>query len=252
MQPGVQLSTVRVVPAERRKFAACSEIDQQPTAAWSTRQASASRAGERDATFRRKLARGIVWMLSKLTTQSVGTPSSRFVNSSSETSMRRLLVSAATTVYLHFGSRAGLVDALFQHLAEREKLDESTRPVWEAPDAATALEEWARHLANYHPRLIAVTRAVERVQRVDADAARHRQRVVRGQIAGCRRLATWLDEEGRLAPPWTVDTATDMLWALISTDMIEGLLVERNWSRRRLTEHLAVLLRATFTTPSGG
>jgi len=28
-------------------------------------------------------------------------------------------------------------------------------------------------------------------------------------------------------PPWTVDTATDLVWALVSTDMIEGLLVER-------------------------
>lgn len=150
-------------------------------------------------------------------------------------------------VYLHFASRAALVDALFRHIAEHEGLDDSTRRVWAAPDGVAALDEWARHLAHYHARLIAVSRAVDRVRRDDADAARHRRRVVRAQLANCRRLAVRLDKEGRLAPPWTVDTATDMLWALISTDMIEGLLVERRWSRRRLAQHLAVLLRSTFT-----
>lgn len=149
--------------------------------------------------------------------------------------------------YLHFASRADLVSALFRHIAETEGLAESTERVWQAPTAVDALDEWARHLARYHPRLIAVTRAVERVRGLDPDAAAHRRRVVRAQLANCRRLATWLHDEGRLAPPWTVDTATDMLWALISTDMIDGLLADRGWSQRRLAESLGLLLRATFT-----
>ena len=148
-------------------------------------------------------------------------------------------------VYLHFASRSELVSALFDYVAQTEGLAESTAPVWDAPDAAAALDEWARHLARYHPRLIAVTRAVERVQRDDPGAAAHRQRVVRAQLANCRRLAEWLEREGRLAPPWTVETATDMLWALISTDMIEGLLTRR-WSRRLLGERLGLVLRSTF------
>jgi AcrR family transcriptional regulator len=150
--------------------------------------------------------------------------------------------------YLHFGSRTDLVAALFQHIAATEGLSESTERVWAAPNATAALDEWARHLARYHSRLLAVTRAVERVHRVDPDAADHRAHVVKAQLDNCHRLASWLHEEGRLAPPWTVDTATDMLWALISTDMIEGLLVGRRWSRRRLAERLGLLLRSTFAT----
>lgn len=149
-------------------------------------------------------------------------------------------------LYLHFTNRANLVNALFRYIAETEGLAESTGRVWEAPDSPAALDQWARHLAHYHLRLVAITRAVERERDRDPDAARHQSRVVRAQLANCRRLATWLDEEGRLAAPWTVATATDMLWALISTDMIEGLVVHRRWSQRRLERHLAVLLRATF------
>lgn len=151
-------------------------------------------------------------------------------------------------VYLHFSSRAALVDSLFQHIGQTEGLAESTGRVWEAPNAVAALDEWARHVARYHSRLLAVTRAIERVRREDADAARHWQRVVRAQLSNCRKLARWLEEEGSLASSWTIDTATDMLWALISTDMIEGLLVERRWSRKRLASHLSTLLTSTFAS----
>ncbi len=69
---------------------------QHPVAAWRVRQASAIRAGVSSATRRRSASREIVWMLSKFTTLSEGTPSSG-VNSSSDTSPRRVRVSAATT-----------------------------------------------------------------------------------------------------------------------------------------------------------
>jgi hypothetical protein len=73
---------------------------------------------------------------------------------------------------------------------------------------------------------------------------------MREQLAACRRLAAWLERERKLAAPWTVETAADMLFALISTDLLERLLVERGWSQERLVEHLAALLRATFVIAS--
>ncbi|MGH2587832.1 MAG: TetR/AcrR family transcriptional regulator [Dehalococcoidia bacterium] len=149
-------------------------------------------------------------------------------------------------VYLHFSSRADLVAALFQFAGESEGLADSLRPVWEAPDAVTALDQWARHLARYHPRLLAVDRAIESVRRTDPDAARYRDRVRQAQYGTCRTLATRLEQERRLAAPWTVETAADMLLALISTDMIETLLVDRRWSHKRLGDHLALLFRSAF------
>jgi AcrR family transcriptional regulator len=152
-------------------------------------------------------------------------------------------------VYLHFPSRTELVTALFDYVAELEGLDESLQRVWEAPDALSAVDEWARHLARYHPRVLAVDRAVDRVRRVDADAALHHAVVARRQQATVRTLVAWLEREGRLRPPWTVATATDMLWALTSTEVVERLMVDRNWSRKRFTEHVSMLLHATFAMP---
>ena len=69
---------------------------QQPVAAWRVRQAWAMRFGGRVVTRRRQVVRGMVWMLSKLTTQSVGTPSAG-VSASSDTTPRTVRVRAATT-----------------------------------------------------------------------------------------------------------------------------------------------------------
>lgn len=153
-------------------------------------------------------------------------------------------------VYLHYASRAELVTALFDFVSEREGLAASIRPVWAAPDAVTALEEWARHLARYQPRILAVDLAAERVRQLDPDAAGHRQIVINDQRSACRRLASWLQDEQRLAPSWTVQTATDMLWALMSSGMIHSLLVDCSWPPRRYGDHLALLLRSTFVRDS--
>ncbi len=70
---------------------------QQPLASRSRRHACAIRLGDTVATRRRNESRRIVWMLSRFTTQSLGTPSSSTVSSSSDTSPRFVRVNAATT-----------------------------------------------------------------------------------------------------------------------------------------------------------
>ncbi|MBO0827772.1 MAG: TetR/AcrR family transcriptional regulator [Streptosporangiales bacterium] len=150
------------------------------------------------------------------------------------------------SVYLHFASPADLVDALFDYVADVEDLDGSVARVWAAGDAVAALRAWAVHLAEYHLRVLAVDRAVDRVRRRDSAAAAHHRRVLAAKRGNCRRIVTWLHDEGRLAEPWTVPSATDMMNVLASSDVVEGLLVDRRWSRRRFAEHLAVLLESTF------
>lgn len=151
-------------------------------------------------------------------------------------------------VYMHFPTRADLVGAMYDHVAHEEGLDESLQRVWAAPDALAALDAWAAHLADYHPRLLDVDRAVQRVWRDDPDAAAHRARVVGAKLANCRRLARWLAQEGRLSSAWTTESAADMLFALVASDVIEALLLDRRWSRRRLADRLALLFRSTFAT----
>ncbi len=153
-------------------------------------------------------------------------------------------------VYLHFAARTELITALYEYVNETAEMAASLKSVWQAPDAAAALEEWAQHLARCHTRLIPVGRAFQRVRGTDPDAEHFWELVMRQWRASCRRLAEWLAAEERLAAPWTVPTATDMLWALMSFDVIEALVVDRRWSRKRLARRLAVLLQSTFVAPA--
>jgi AcrR family transcriptional regulator len=150
-------------------------------------------------------------------------------------------------VYLHFTSRAELVSALYEYLGEAEGLRVSLARVWTSPDALAALDEWAYHIARTHPRILAVARAHDRFRRTDPDAGRYWQQVMDGWLKGCRRLMSWLGDEGHLAQPWTVETAADMMYGLMSFDLLERMCEDRRWSRMRYGESLARLFRATFT-----
>ncbi|HEY1571697.1 MAG TPA: helix-turn-helix domain-containing protein [Pseudonocardiaceae bacterium] len=154
-------------------------------------------------------------------------------------------------VYLHFNSRTDLVTALFDHVSREEGLAGSLQAVWDAPSAVDALDEWARHLARYTPRVLAVDNAVELVRDHDDDARKHYRTVVRQQRANARRVIRWLYQDGVLVPDWTVDTATELLWALMSADVVRRLVVDLHWSRKQLAEHLVRTFRSVFVAPNG-
>lgn len=149
-------------------------------------------------------------------------------------------------VYLHFESRADVVDALFAYIAETEDLHGSVDRVWAAPDSIAALDEWAQHFTRYHSKVLPVDRAVHRVHHADPDVSQHRRKILAAKTANCRRIAEWLERDGCLAEPWTVGTATDMLLALATSDVLETLLADRRWSKRQIAAHYAALLRSTF------
>lgn len=149
-------------------------------------------------------------------------------------------------IYLHFSTRTDLVTALYRSLGETEELAASLRRVWDSPDAMTALDEWARHIARSHPRILATLRAVEHSRHTDPDAATLWHTTMTNWHKGSGRLIRWLADDGRLAPEWTVAAANDVLWSLMSLDLLERLITDRRWSTRRFAEHYATLLRSTF------
>jgi len=155
-------------------------------------------------------------------------------------------------VYLHFTTRAELVTALFSRLGETEEIGASLQRVWDSPDAVTALAEWGRHIARIHPKILPAIQAAERARHVDPDAAELWRTGQRRWLTGARRLADWLAREERLALPWTPVTAADMIWSLMSPDLLTRLMRERGWSPRRTGDHLAALLTATFARNQEG
>lgn len=152
------------------------------------------------------------------------------------------------SAYLHFSSRAQAVDQLFAYVADAEGLQQSLARVWSAPDSVAALRGWAEHYADYHLRVLPVDRAVARVERRDSDAAAHRSRVRGAKLGNCRRLAEWLAEEDRLASPWSVETAAEVLSALTNSDFAESLVLDGGWSPADLAENFGQVLVRTFVS----
>jgi AcrR family transcriptional regulator len=150
------------------------------------------------------------------------------------------------SVYLHFATRGELLVALYDHVYGAEGLDESIRPVLDAPDPVTALDEFAAHLCRIRPRVHAVATAIQRQRRDDPDLAAHWDVVARDQRRICRQLIKALHREGLLRDSWTIASATDMLWALMSNDLMDNLTIDCGWSVTRYANHLATVMRAVF------
>lgn len=151
-------------------------------------------------------------------------------------------------VYLHFAGRTELLAALYHHLGETEELAVSLQAVWDSADAASALTEWAEHIARSHPRILGIIQAIERAKYDDSDAAELSKTAQGNWLKGSRRLMRWLSDEDRLAAQWTIDTATDMMWALMSIDLLDRLVNQRRWPSRRVADHLKTLFHATFVS----
>jgi AcrR family transcriptional regulator len=149
-------------------------------------------------------------------------------------------------LYLHFTSRGQLFVELLDHIDRRLDVAGSLRAVDEAVDAEAALAAWARHVATYHFRLIAVVRAVDRCRHEDPDAEALWQRATAGWYTRCVSVAERLQQQGRLVEPWTPTTAADLLWAHMSVELVDNLRNERGWSTDELTERLGLIAKRTL------
>lgn len=163
--------------------------------------------------------------------------------------MERVAVDAGVSrraMYLHFASRVELMVALLDHVDEQEDLAASIRPIEEAESLPAALDAMARHVASYHHRIMPLVRAIDHARRTDPAAAALHDRAMALWMTGCRRFAEAAAAAGELAEPWDVDTAADLLWALMGVELLEDLQEDRGWSEDLYGERLGLLARRTL------
>ncbi len=149
-------------------------------------------------------------------------------------------------IYLHFSSRTELLLALMSHMDQELGLGASLRSVFQASDSLTALKAFTAHLAGYHPRIRKVVQAVDRARRTDDDAQALWDQAMGAWHRVCRDLVDRLADEERLSPAWTRGEATDLLWALMSVDLLEDLTVDRSWSPNQYGDALFRMITGTL------
>jgi AcrR family transcriptional regulator len=128
-----------------------------------------------------------------------------------------------STVYLIFGSRAGLFYALGTDLLQRGGFERITSAA-ARPDARTGLREGIRAGVLMYAANRDVLRALHSMAQLDAGAvggAVHRME--EGRAAGVASLAWRLARQESLRRGVTVDEATEVLWVLTSFDSFDAL-----------------------------
>jgi AcrR family transcriptional regulator len=156
---------------------------------------------------------------------------------------------ARSTVYLVFGSRAGLFEALGHNLLERagfQRIVDATR----LPDAREALRASMRAAVEVYADERDVARALSSMAQLNPEAVGSAFDVVdHGRAEGLLHLATRLQEQGDLLAGLTPAEAVDCLWVITSFDTFDQLYTGRRLPREAVATRLVGLAERAVCRP---
>jgi AcrR family transcriptional regulator len=155
-------------------------------------------------------------------------------------------------IYLHFGSRVGLMVATVQYVDEIEGFFQRTQLVREAEGGLVALDRFVAFWADYSPRIRGLAKVLLATRDVDPAAAAAWADRMDGLWNICHTLTNWIERDGLLSHQWTAETAADMLWTIISVQSSENLMTERGWSKSEYVRRVQHTLRRALTTQDFG
>ncbi|WP_141579620.1 TetR/AcrR family transcriptional regulator [Actinomadura sp. WMMA1423] len=148
---------------------------------------------------------------------------------------------ARPTVYLVFGSRAGLFDAVGADLLQRGGFGRMLQAAAH-PDAREALRGAIRGVVEMYAAHRDVLRTLSSMAMLDANAVGGAiQRMEQGRAGGMAELARHLADQEALRPDVGTGQATDLLWLLTGFDSFDLLYTGRALS----TEKTATTLITT-------
>jgi AcrR family transcriptional regulator len=158
------------------------------------------------------------------------------------------------TVYNHFGSRRGLLLAVFAEIGRRMGA-ERIRDAMRTSDARQALRAVFRESTRAWQRERRTVGRIFALAALDAEVGREVARSERHRRAGLAYLARRLAESGELPRDVTVDEATVLLGAITSFQMYEALALTAKGAQLdarlvALAEGALALRRPTFSLSS--
>jgi AcrR family transcriptional regulator len=140
-------------------------------------------------------------------------------------------------VYFHFENRAGLLAAMARH-HDVESGFVGRVAGCGVLEPVEGLEALLRAWLGYVPEILPVARALEAAEITGEEGgAAWRERM--GSLRGVFRDAVErVEREGRLADGWTVEAATDWIWARSHLEGWQHLVAECNWSSEEYDERV--------------
>ncbi len=152
------------------------------------------------------------------------------------------------TVYLVFGGRTGLFDAIGADLLQRSGFEEVMRAV-DDPDPRTALERFFSATTQMYARNRDVLRSLFAMAQIDPTALGGAiARMEEGRSRGMQLLARRLADEGLLQGATHADQAADLLWLMSSFDSFDLLFTGRGRTPIQIADTLLTTLRHSVLT----
>jgi AcrR family transcriptional regulator len=155
---------------------------------------------------------------------------------------------ARSTVYVVFGSREGLFDALAEDLLVRIRFDLLVQAAHH-PDAREALVRSLRQAAVMYAAERDVCRALISVAALDPDAARAVRVLDGGREAGMVSLARRLHQQDALRDDVSAKEAADILWVITSFDTFDQLYTGRGIPARTVAKRLVTMAERAICSP---
>lgn len=154
-------------------------------------------------------------------------------------------------VYFHFENRAGLLVAMTRHHDVRSGFVERVAGTRSLPPEE-GFEALVREWIDYIPEILPVARALEAaIVTGDEGGAAWRDRM--DDLREAFRIAVErVDREGRLAGGWTVESATDWVWARGHVSVWQHLVGERGWAPEDYKELAIRSILAEILAPAHG
>jgi AcrR family transcriptional regulator len=152
---------------------------------------------------------------------------------------------ARSTLYVLFGSRPGLLEAVADDLLEHAGFDRLVK-AFRLPDARMALLESLRAGTEAYATDADLARSLLTLAATDPDAAGAVRRFERGRWPGMRNLAGRLEAQGYLRDDVSRQEAAQILWVLTSFPTFDQLFRERALSSAAVADRLRAMAGRTL------
>jgi AcrR family transcriptional regulator len=161
----------------------------------------------------------------------------------------RLARVARSTIYLIFGSRAGLFDAFTENLADRTGLARLSEAVAN-PDARQHLREGIAAGYRMYAKDPVVYRVLFSMNHLDpASTGGAVERMEERRAGGMAYLARRLAQASLLRDDLTTPQATDLLWMLCSFETFDALYTDRGKSLEEAVELIILAAECSLCRP---
>jgi len=151
------------------------------------------------------------------------------------------------TLYLLFGSRAGLLLAMVEYRDAQSAVVPKLARARESMMARDAFEPYLRAWFEYLPQVFPVARALaSAATSSDSDARaawESRMKLLRG---GFLQITRALHDTGALRSGWTPAAAADWLFGMTHVDTWQHLVIEARWKPKDAVDRIVSTLRETL------